>query len=417
MKRTLSIIITGLLVVSFIQAQTSETLTNSAIIKMAKAKLSNELIIDVIQSSTVLFDLSGNAIKNLVSENVSPGVIEAMKTANNAKSSAVKNVAPAKEKENGKIVKEAPPVLTTAEIADIPAAMEQKEAVQPTQVLDALNYVAPIKELVTFYEKEAKLLDGTITDWDNKIRATLKEVGEINKQITQLESELREKKNADSEGYSSEILTMKKKLSEYRLTYKQLKTKLLTDGQNIAKKLTDMSTEKAHSIGNKYDNVSQLVKSANTDPGAGEKPVTITFTGLDINNRTTYYIAPATEMLVWQQNEINELQKIVEKWNPRIKDIVQKDAELNAKLQPVLDKLEEYKSNTKQYKTEIASLKKQRDELEKERKQLSTQMENDSKALAAYLKTRSEEIQNSVKQRFADIISNINYSYQEKLNL
>jgi uncharacterized coiled-coil DUF342 family protein len=404
MKRRLSVIITGLLIVSFIQAQTGETLTNSAIIKMVKAKLSNELIIDVIQSSTVLFDLNENAIKNLESENVTPQVIEAMKMARDAQASE-------------KNVTGVAPVLKTDKASAIPAAVKQKYEVQPTQVLDALNYVAPIKELVTYYQKEIKLLDGTITDWDTKIRNDLKEVNEINEQIIQLVSDLQEKKNADSKAYSSEILAMKKKLSEYRVNYKQLKTKLLTDGQNITKKLTDMSSEKARSIGKEYDEVSQLVKSANTDPGTGENAVPITFTGVNINDNTTYYIAPATEMLIWHQNEIDELQNLVKKWNPRVKEIIQKDAELKTKLQPVISKLDEYKANAKKYKTEIASLKKQRDGIEKERKQLAGQMENDSKELADYLKKISTEIQNSVKERFTDIIGNINYSYQEKLNL
>jgi uncharacterized coiled-coil DUF342 family protein len=417
MQRRLSVIITGLLVVSFIQAQTDETLTNNAIVKMVKAKLSNELIIDVIQNSTTLFDLNENDIKNLENENVSSQVIEAMKIAKDAKASSVKIIAPVKEQGTEKSVTGPPPVQTIAKTADIPIAVKQKDAVQSTNVMDALNYVAPIKDLVTYYQKEIESLDGTITDWDNKIRTTLKEVNEINEQITQLESDLREKKNADSKGYSSEILSMKKKMSECRVNYKTLKTKLFTEGQNITKKLTDMSTEMARSIGNKYNDVSQLVKSSNTDPGAGEKPVPITFTGPDTNENTTYYIAPATEMLVWHQNEINELQNLVEKWNPRVKEIIQKDAELKTKLQPINSKLEEYKSDSKKYKAEIATLKKQRDGIEKERKQLAGQMENDSKALAAYLKTHSEEIQNSVKQRFADIIGNINYSYQEKLNL
>jgi uncharacterized coiled-coil DUF342 family protein len=404
MKRRLSVILTGLLIVSFIQAQPGETLTNSAIIKMVKAKLSSELIIDVIQSSTVLFDLNENAIKNLESENVTPQVIEAMKMARDAQASE-------------KNVTGVAPVLKTDKASAIPVAVKQKDEVQPTQVLEALNYVAPIKELVTYYQKEIKLLDGTITDWDTKIRNDLKEVNEINEQITQLESDLREKKNADSKAYSTEILALKKKLSEYRVNYKQLKTKLLTDGQNITKKLTDMSSEKARSISKEYDEVSQLVKSANTDPGTGENAVPITFTGLNINDNTTYYMTPATEMLIWHQNEIDELQNLVKKWNPRVKEIIQKDAELKTKLEPVNSKLDEYKANSKKYKTEIASLKKQRDGIEKERKQLAGQMENDSKELADYLKKISTEIQNSVKERFTDIIGNINYSYQEKLNL
>ncbi len=124
---------------------------------MVKAKLSNELIIDVIQSSTVLFDLNEKAINNLKSENVSPQVIEAMKMARDAHSSSVQNAVPDKA-------------------SAIPIAVKQKKEVQATQVFDALNYVSPIKELVTYYQDEAKLLDGSISEWDNEIRNTLKKV-------------------------------------------------------------------------------------------------------------------------------------------------------------------------------------------------------------------------------------------------
>jgi hypothetical protein len=417
MKRRLSLIVTGLFVAGFIQAQTNETLTNNAIVKMVKANLSNELIIDVIQSSPVLFTLNETGIKNLESEKVPSPVIDAMKMAGQAKSSMAKSSVPVKEPVAEKIAAEGGPLVTSDMLATVLVTVQQKDEVQDTEVLDALNYVTPVKELVIFYEKEFKELDGTIREWDNKIRSTLKEVDEINLQILHLERDLREKKNADSKGYSEEILSMKKKLVEYRLNGKQLKTKLLEDGENITSELTDLSSEKARSIGKKYDEFCQLVKSSNTDPGTGERVEPITFIGLNIVNSTTNFIAPATEMLVWHRNEIKILQDLVREWNPKVSEIIQKDAELNAELKPINSKLEEYKSDSKKYKSEIAALKKQRDGIEKERKQLAGQMENDSNELADNMKAACLKIQESVKQRYLDIIGNINYSYQEKLNL
>jgi len=44
-------------------------------------------------------------------------------------------------------------------------------------------------------------------------------------------------------------------------------------------------------------------------------------------------------------------------------------------------------------------------------------MENDSENLSDQLKLKSMEAQNSVRERISDIIENINYTYQEKLNL
>jgi len=79
MRRALLLIISLFFALS-LHAQSSDTLTNSTILRMAKAQLADELIIDVIQSSIVQFDLSEKQLKSL-RENVSDPVIEAMKEA------------------------------------------------------------------------------------------------------------------------------------------------------------------------------------------------------------------------------------------------------------------------------------------------------------------------------------------------
>lgn len=82
MKKVLSLFLIALFAVNCLQAQTSETLTNTTIIKMVKGKLSDELIIDEINSSKVNFDLGNDAIIALSNANVSEKVILAMKAAN-----------------------------------------------------------------------------------------------------------------------------------------------------------------------------------------------------------------------------------------------------------------------------------------------------------------------------------------------
>jgi uncharacterized coiled-coil DUF342 family protein len=210
---------------------------------------------------------------------------------------------------------------------------------------------------------------------------------------------------------------MKKKLAEYREQYKQLKNKMLADSEKMKKELSDMSSDKVNEISKKYDEVSQLIKSTNTDPSKGENAVSVTFTRLQINDNVSGFIAPAAEMFYWHQNEIDELQGIIEKWAPRVRETVQKDAELMKKLEPLNSKMEIYKAKAKLYKTEIAALKKQIAEIENERKKLANQMEDDSKELASYLKDDSKKIQEAVKERFTDIIENIAYVFQEKLHI
>lgn len=82
MKKVFSLLLITLFAVNCLHAQTSEALTNTTIIKMVKGKLSDELIIDEINSSKVNFDLGNEAIIALSDANVSEKVLQAMKAAN-----------------------------------------------------------------------------------------------------------------------------------------------------------------------------------------------------------------------------------------------------------------------------------------------------------------------------------------------
>ncbi|NTW33327.1 MAG: hypothetical protein HGB12_12015, partial [Bacteroidetes bacterium] len=66
---------------SRIKEMKNETLTNTNIIKMVKAKLSDDLIIDVINSSNVDFNINPDSMIYLSNQNVSSEVIMAMKNA------------------------------------------------------------------------------------------------------------------------------------------------------------------------------------------------------------------------------------------------------------------------------------------------------------------------------------------------
>jgi hypothetical protein len=61
--------------------QPTETLTNSSIISLVKEKLSDELIIKIINRSRADFNMSANAVIALTNQNVSSAVIEAMEKA------------------------------------------------------------------------------------------------------------------------------------------------------------------------------------------------------------------------------------------------------------------------------------------------------------------------------------------------
>ena len=81
MKKIVSFLFLLFFAVAFAHAQTSEVLTNATIVKMVKAKLSDDIIIDEINNSKVNFDMSTEGLKELSAQNVSEPVIEAMKKA------------------------------------------------------------------------------------------------------------------------------------------------------------------------------------------------------------------------------------------------------------------------------------------------------------------------------------------------
>lgn len=468
MKKLVSVLVIALFVVNYLYAQTTETLTNSTIIKMVKAKLSDDLIIDEINSSKVNFNVSADSIKFLSNENVSYQVIQAMKTANGTQTSTaatttttvnpilpetktttsqqpatvqikdtLKQTAPKESILTGKEIPTQSAIVQLNDTLKEPAKEQLRSETLPSQKLskekiktesgdnnliekstinvEAVSYVIPMEELMIFFDNEFTSLAGVIQGWDQQIRNSLEKENQIKEIIAQVEKELTDKKNADSKGFTNEIVLLKNKLSECRGNHKQLKTNMFTDGMNIVKEFKNTSNKTDLSINNKFSEVSQIVKKTDPDPSMGEIPKSITISKQKINTDIVNYIAPVTEMLFCYQNEIISLRDIIALWNGKAVAIIERDSELSKQLEPLNKELINFQLNKKKNKKEISALKKQCTNIDKERKQLSQQMVNDSKELSKYLNQICKEVQSSVEERFSDIIENINYSYQNNL--
>jgi len=405
MKKRISALMLGLLLASIVCAQNADTITNSSILKMVKAKLSDELIIDVIRSSPVQFELSENSLKNLSEQNVSQKIINVMKTAGGYREASMPDIFTSQQK------------VAPGEPEPLPVAPPSSPPVKKMPDSDngnmALGYVVPIKNLITFYEKEFESLTATMEGWDKRINSLTDASNRIMEQIVQTGNQLTEKKNVDSKSFSGEILELKKQLNGYRENYRKAKENLLEEGENITKEMEKISSEKLQAVGNVYNSVSQDIKSADADPSVNPVSVAVTLKDLEVNKSASAYISPVHEMLVWQMNEIRETREVIKKWNVKVKEVMAADNELSRQLDPLRSKLGEYQSDTKKYKVEIAALKKQISGVEKERKNLKGRMEDDSKELAGYLKQSRAEIQKTLEERFSDIIENINYSFGE----
>lgn len=138
MKKIYPVLFFLLFAATFLHAQTTEVLTNATIVKMVKAKLSDDIIIDEIGSTKANFDVSASALKVLAEQQVSEAVIQAMKKAAGPQAN-IENTAPT------------PPAAATSmiQVASIPVKDTLKQApavvtpTNPTQSQPATTTTAP----------------------------------------------------------------------------------------------------------------------------------------------------------------------------------------------------------------------------------------------------------------------------------
>lgn len=196
---------------------------------------------------------------------------------------------------------------------------------------------------------------------------------------------------------------------------------MVAEGKSLSEELKKISKETDNSIEAKFKEVGKNIKNADPDPSTKETSNAIVIPKQKFNSKVTGYFVPVTMMLVCYQNEIITIQNIIAVWNEKALTSIQKDSELRSQLEPLQNELAQYlatpKQNQKLKKKEISALKKQCETIEKERKQLSKQMADDSEKLSDDLNKMKAEVQLVVKERFTDIIENIEHSYQDKFNL
>jgi predicted nucleic acid-binding Zn-ribbon protein len=274
-----------------------------------------------------------------------------------------------------------------------------------------------LTELIRFTENKYEGLELTLSEWDRQVRGHIADINKVKDQMQEVENELRSIKNADTKVFGEEIATLKGKQEAYRKNYRQSKDIMIKGGGNIVKQIETMSSNVVRDIGKAYSEAGQKVGSSRQDPSSGKMPVTLRYTVKESGNGCVSYLVYVNEMLAWYQNEIREIKKLIDEWNPRVDGLVREDAQLRSQAEPIESRISELGSNAKQNKTEISNLKKQLAGIEKSRKQLESRMEDDAKELSATVKKMSQTSQESVKERFADIAENITYSFSEKLSL
>jgi len=418
MKKALLLLMFTSLAAANLYPQEKVALTNSTILKMVKAKLSEELIIDEIKNSTTRFNISPDSILFLVNNKVSDAVIREMKNVTG-------NQQPVSEttiiiSSNPVAVK--PPETVPAETK--PPEVPEKKKTEEVKVFpllegevtlsaDALGYVVPLQSLMKFYEDEFKTLKDLIKGWDSKIRISVDEGNRIREKISNLEKEVYSKINSDSKGFTEEINSLKNKLSELRESYGTFQNSMVSDGLKMIREIEDFGSKLDRSITEKYTQAGQNVKKTDPDPSSVGGAKSIIITRSSINVDVVDYIAPMSVILFFYQNETSSLDKTIDLWNEKVAALTLKDKEVIGKLDPLKKELADLQTDQKKNKKPIAELKDRISDLEKQRKALEQQMSDDSADLSKYLAESCKAVQSSLKERIADIIEEIKYSYQD----
>jgi len=418
MKKIFFILVFTVLAGIEIYPQAAGIITNSTILKMAKAKLSDELIIDEIKNSTTRFNISPDSILFLSNNYVSAAVIREMKIVTGNLQPVTETPEPVNTPPVAVQAKETvSPETKSPAVPESKKTEEVKVSPVPANEIsvssEALGYVIPLQELIRFFENEFKALEGTIKTWDAKIRVSVEDGNKIRERILNLEKELAGKINADSKGFTEEINALKSKLSETRESYGIYQNNMVSDGLKMVKEIEDIGSRLDRSITDKYGQTGQDVKKTDPDLSLNTVTKSMTITNRKVNDAVVDYVAPLSMILFFYQNEIASLDRTIDQWNEKIAAVTRNDKEILQKLEPLKKELENLQADQKKNKKPITELKKQISDLDKERKALNQQISDDSEDLAKYLALSCKTVQSSLEERIADIIEDIKYSYQD----
>ena len=411
-------------------AQNSSKLTNSGVVKMVKAKLSDELIIDEISNSQVEFHLGNDSVQFLKSMKISDAVLDAMQKtqqlqhpeqlATPSAETTVPQQTHVQQADTVTLKNETPQMPENVKPQAAYNGNTEKSDEKALRVDDgaytASSYVIPLDDLVRFFGERTENTAKIISIWNQQVVDTLKHVNELNDRMRELDSRLNELKNADATVFSAEINSLKAKLNAVRSNFKLSKANLNLLGAKISKQLETLQKEEAKLLTDKFDNVAQQVKS-DAESIENDRSVKVFFPVDCQNYKVVSCIYPATPLLYWFRNEALSLRDLVKTWDAKAVESHQLYLSLNGQLVQAKSDLNAAKAESKKNKARISELKKKIDTLEKGIKNASGQMEKDGKELSGVIKQMKTQLITIQAERYNDAAENISFMFQYKLNL
>lgn len=396
-------------------AQSNETLTNTTVLKMVRAHLSDDLIIDEISNARVNFNMSPDSVTYLLNEHVSQEIINAMTDAQQKQHPVISTPPPV----TPPAAVPAPVTVPESKPDPVPEATQSVVSEKPSgNTVTAISYVVPLKDLFVFFDARIVALNAYMLKWDAKIRKSLDDEKQLHESMLLMQADLTGKKNISAKPFDNDIMSQKAKLAKYREEHELLKEKIRAEGKELAEELKTMSNDQVNLVGNTFIEVNKNIKKVTADPAVGEFAEQIKIPETEITDNLIVHTEPLKVIPACYRNEIHSLKDTVILWTEKARVVIQRDAALKKQLEPLNNQLAQYlsqsKENQKLNKTDIAALKKQCDNLVNERKDLFRKMEKDRDILTSNMTRLRDELISVLTERFLDAIENVEFSYQDK---
>lgn len=346
MKKVFLVLLVTLFAASNLLAQNSDALSNTTIIKMVKGKLSDDLIIDEINSSKVNFDLSTDGLKTLSAANVSGQVIQAMKAADK-----IQNPAPAAE------------IIAPAAVA-APAAIALFQAETPsTSAVLPENTEAKEQIPAEMQTKDAKAAEVALAASVTLPNDSIAEPAAIEPPVT-----------------ANEIPAV------------------------TAFPVNEPSSQAATGIVKSETAAKKLTIEAQVT----ENSIAISIEQPELTIETVSYVQPVADLIPFFNTQFSSFSGIIKDWDKKLKASLEKEKQSKAEIVKIGKELTIKKNaDSKPFSKEITDQKQSLVLAWEKHKTLKSEMTNEGKTLVEDLKKISKETESAIDTKFKEVSKNV----------
>lgn len=279
--------------------------------------------------------------------------------------------------------------------------------------ITALNYLTPLKDLVTFFNNRRVNFENQVNTWTTGVNSYIRTMNLNYEKILKAEDELKKEKDKNLRGGRQAINSLQKSLNEQKQTYKASVKAMKTEGKSISDQLKTLKKQELIAIHNKFKDVISNVVPIYEFPALSRTEANIIFSNHIDSVQTVSYLRPANQLFCWYQNTEHSFYQIIEDNNQHVNRIIEKDKNLDTQLKSQNEQLSAYKIEPKKNRQQIRQLEKEISHTEKERYDQVKQMNSNSKELSNKLRKQDKEIKQAFNKKVEHVIEDIQYLFKQ----